>query len=366
MRYLDEQAIEDIALGAAFLGTGGGGDPYIGKMMALSALKEYGPAKLLSVDEIADDDFFIPAASMGAPSVLIEKFPKGDEYLRIFDKLGRYIGKELTGTFPMEAGGVNSMIPIVVAAQLGIPLVDCDGMGRAFPELQMVTFHLHGVSATPMAVADEKGNIEILETQDNNWTERLARAATVEMGASTSVGLYPCSGKDIKQAGIRGIVSLSEKIGQIIQSKQQDQAEKLNQLLKATNGYHLFSGKIVDVERDMVGGFNRGCVTIKGLTENSQDEIKVYFQNENLIAQKNGEVIAMTPDLICLTDLETLHPVTTESLKYGKRVHVLGLPSNPQWRTEKGLETVGPRYFGYDLDFIPIEKTQAKGGTVHV
>lgn len=34
MRYLDEEAIENIAVGAAFLGTGGGGDPYIGKMMA--------------------------------------------------------------------------------------------------------------------------------------------------------------------------------------------------------------------------------------------------------------------------------------------------------------------------------------------
>lgn len=76
MRYLDEQAIENIAIGAAFLGTGGGGDPYIGKMMALTAIKKHGPIKLLSPEEIADDDYFIPAAMMGAPSVLIEKFLK--------------------------------------------------------------------------------------------------------------------------------------------------------------------------------------------------------------------------------------------------------------------------------------------------
>lgn len=174
MRYLDEQAIENIAIGAAFLGTGGGGDPYIGKMMALTAIKKHGPIKLLSPEEIADDDYFIPAAMMGAPSVLIEKFPKGDEFVRVFEKLGRYVGKEVKGTFPMEAGGVNSMIPIVVAAQLGLPMVDCDGMGRAFPELQMVTFHLDGISATPMAITDEKGNIGIMETIDNKWTERLA------------------------------------------------------------------------------------------------------------------------------------------------------------------------------------------------
>lgn len=40
MRYLDQAAIEHIAIGAAFLGTGGGGDPYIGKLMALSAIEK--------------------------------------------------------------------------------------------------------------------------------------------------------------------------------------------------------------------------------------------------------------------------------------------------------------------------------------
>ena len=53
---------------------------------------------------------------------------------------------------PIEAGGVNSMLPIAAAARLNLPLVDVDGMGRAFPELQMVTFTIGGLSATPMAL----------------------------------------------------------------------------------------------------------------------------------------------------------------------------------------------------------------------
>jgi DUF917 family protein len=366
MRYLDEEAIEDIAVGAAFLGTGGGGDPYIGKMMALSAIKKYGPVQLLTTEEIEEDDFFIPAAMMGAPSVLIEKFPKGDEFTRVFQKLGRYLGREVKGTFPMEAGGVNSMIPIVVAAQLGLPLIDCDGMGRAFPELQMVTFHLHGISSTPMAITDEKGNIGIMETISNKWTERLARVSTVEMGASSLVSIYPCTGGQLKTASVKNIVSLSEKIGRIIRSNQQDAEVKLNDLLEATDGFHLFDGKIVDVERGTAGGFNRGCVTIAGLNAYADSEVKVFFQNENLIALKDGMPIALTPDLICLVDLETLNPVTTEGLKYGKRVRVLALPCNSKWRTEKGIETVGPRYFGYDYSYTPVEELVRKAGVTHV
>ena len=42
----------------------------------------------------------------------------------------------------IEAGGLNSTIPFVAAAKLGLPIVDGDAMGRAFPELQMVSFTL--------------------------------------------------------------------------------------------------------------------------------------------------------------------------------------------------------------------------------
>ncbi|WP_086350704.1 DUF917 domain-containing protein [Candidatus Enterococcus clewellii] len=366
MRYLNEEAIENIAVGAAFLGTGGGGDPYIGKMMALSAIKEYGPIQLISVEEIAAEDYFIPAAMMGAPSVMVEKFPKGDEFVRVFEKLGRYLGVEkIAGTFPMEAGGVNSMIPIVVAAALGLPLVDCDGMGRAFPELQMTTFNLAGISATPMAITDEKGNIGIMETIDNKWTERLARVQTVEMGASALVSIYPCEGHELKNHSITNIVTLSEQIGAVIQSNERDEQEKLKQLLTLINGIQLFEGKITDVLRKVEGGFNFGQACIEGLNEDASSNMTVFFQNENLIAEKDGQPVAMTPDLICMVDLETLMPVTTEALKYGKRVRVLALPSHPKWQTEKGIETVGPRYFGYDLDYVPLDVLN-NGGNAHV
>lgn len=367
MRYLDKEAIENIAIGAAFLGTGGGGDPYIGKLMALSAIEKNGPVKLYSVEEIADEDFFIPAAMMGAPSVLVEKFPRGDEFVKVFQKLAQYLGKDkIAGTYPMEAGGVNSMIPIVVAAQLGLPLIDCDGMGRAFPELQMVTFHLDGISATPMAITDEKGNIGIFETIDNKWTERLARTATVEMGASALVSLYPTTGTQMKQSGVHHIITLSEKIGEIIASKNKEVKDKLQELLDLVSGFELFQGKIVDVIRETKGGFNLGKMNLEGIDANKEEQMKVHFQNENLIAEKNEQVIAMTPDLICLVDYETLLPVTTESLKYGKRVRVIGLPANEKWRTAKGIETAGPKYFGYDYDYEPIEAIVKKEVAKHV
>ena len=66
--------------------------------------------------------------------------------------------------------------------------------------------------------------------------------------------------------------------------------------------------------------------------------------------------MASTPDLICVLDAETGEPVTTESMRYGFRVAVLGVPCHPRWRTPGGLGLVGPRYFGYDLDYVPVER----------
>ena len=57
---------------------------------------------------------------------------------------------------PLEAGGLNSLLPFQVAAAKGVPIVDCDGMGRAFPGIQQDTFTLNGVSTNPFIIADER------------------------------------------------------------------------------------------------------------------------------------------------------------------------------------------------------------------
>ena len=51
MRKIGLSEIEDIALGASLLGAGGGGDPYVGKLVAIGAVRE---AFLLHREYLAD------------------------------------------------------------------------------------------------------------------------------------------------------------------------------------------------------------------------------------------------------------------------------------------------------------------------
>jgi DUF917 family protein len=354
MREIEISQLADIARGAAVLGTGGGGDPYVGRLLAEQALREHGPVTLVDPSEVPDDAVVVPAALMGAPTVMLEKLPRGDEATRALLALEQLLGSKATHTVSLEAGGLNSVIPFIAAAELGLPLIDADGMGRAFPELQMVLPTLGGVTATPMAMADERGNSAVLNTTGNGWAERLARAVTVEMGASSAVSLYALDGRQLKDHMVWGTITLCEQVGRDIREARERHDDPVAAAVARLRGRELFTGKVTDVARRTVAGFARGEATLAGLGADDGANFSLSFQNEHLIAVRDGEVVASVPDLICVLDSETGEPVTTETLRYGLRVTVLGAPCDARWRTPEGLALAGPRYFGYDHEYEPI------------
>ncbi len=353
LRTIHAEDLEDIAIGGAILGTGGGGDPYVGKLMAQQAIRKHGPVKLVDVEELPDDALVVPVCMMGAPTVMTEKLPQGDELVLAFRKLEKLLGRKIDAVLCGEAGGVNSTMPFVVAAATGLPLVDGDGMGRAYPELQMVTFTLHGVSATPMVLCDDKGNSLVLETVSNGWTERLARAATVEMGGSALLAFYPMSGDVAKKAVVRGTLSLCANLGRTLRETRAAHGDPVGAITKMLGASVVFTGRVRDIDRRTIGGFARGSARFDGLDDWKGHSFKLDFQNEFLMAERDGAMICSTPDLITLLEAESGNPVTADSLRYGLRLVALAFPCNPQWQTPEGIALVGPRYFGYDTDYTP-------------
>jgi DUF917 family protein len=364
MRLIHPENLEDIALGAAVLGTGGGGDPYIGMLMGIEAIRTHGPVQLVTPDEIDDDCLVAQSAMMGAPTVMVEKLPKGTEIVDAFLALQTYLDRTIDYVTSAEAGGLNSTTPFTVAARLAIPIVDADGMGRAFPEIQMVTPTLYGIAATPMAIADEKGNASIINTVDNRWTERLARTICVEMGTTAMIALYPMSGRQLKESMVVGTLTRAEHIGQTIRWARQRHLDPIDAVRREVGGFEVFRGKVSDVQRRTETGFARGEATFDGTDAWDGTRLTLRFQNEHLLATRDDVVAASVPDLITVLDAETGEPVTTEGLRYGFRVVVLAIQCDPRWRTTEGLALVGPRYFKYDIDYVPVEdRLMARAGT---
>jgi DUF917 family protein len=185
---VDVDALESIAVGDGLQGTGRGGNPYIGKLRARRLLEQGYGVTVVDPAELADDALVVSVGGMGAPTVGIEKIEKGDEAYAALRALERHAGVHVDAVIPGEIGGGNSIEPMIVAGLADLPVVDADGMGRAFPELQMVTFLIYGVSPTPAALADEKGNRLVFDGVTNaRWLERTARVATVEMGGAAGL-----------------------------------------------------------------------------------------------------------------------------------------------------------------------------------
>lgn len=360
--------VESIALGAGILGTGGGGNPYLGRTRMLWMLQHGCTPLVIDLDELADDALVCEIGVMGAPTVGIEKLPHGEEARWALDALESYVGKRLDAVVCAEIGGSNSIEPLIASALSGKPVIDADGMGRAFPELQMSTFYMNGIPCVPAALVDEKDNrIVIGSITDPYALERYARDLCVQMGCRAMLASPVMTGAQVKAHAVPRTLTLAKRVGDAVRRARQTKESMTEAVLAVTGGHELFVGKLIDVSRRTTGGFARGELVAEGLGDYRGEWLHIAFQNENLVAWRGGRetrdtVVACVPDLICSLETETGEPITTEQLRYGLRITMLAIPCSDKLRTPQALKVVGPAAFGYpDVRFIPMPKTPGVG-----
>ncbi|WP_239103712.1 DUF917 domain-containing protein [Microbispora corallina] len=340
-----------LARGCAVLGTGGGGDVRSGAIAARRAIRERGEVPLVTLGDLPDDALVLPLSGIGAPTVSHEMIHAEDEPVRIKEEIERIFGRGPAAVMSSEIGGANGVAPVAWAARLGLPLLDADAMGRAFPEVQMVSLYVAGIPANLVIMSDAVGNVVTIRPVDGLWSEAIARAVCVASGSSALMADYVLTAKECAGAVIEGTVTRALAIGRATEGAQ----DPLGALTAELGAVRLLTGKVTDLERRTTGGFARGTVTVEGTGDDRGRTLTLEIQNENLVAVEDGVVRAMVPDLITVVDTQAATAIQTEGLRYGQRVTVLAWPCDPLWRTPKGLETAGPRAFGYDLDYRPVE-----------
>lgn len=350
--HIDTADVEWLALGCAVLGSGGGGDTEVASLQAIAAIERHGPVEVIDVEDLPDGGLVMPVAAWGSPTVGIEKLGSGDEGRQLAEAVERWFGRPVTAVMAGEIGGGNGVWPVALAAELGRPLVDADGMGRAFPEGPMVSMHVAGMSPAPVFMADEHGNVVIFTPVDGDWYERIARHLVIACGGSLPGADFVMTGAEARSATVRGSVSLGLSLGRALAS------EGLPGLVRASGGFVVATGTVSDVVRRTTGGFATGVVTIE---DGGATPVLVQVQNENLLVERDGRPLAVVPDLIVLVDDATGRAVPTERVRYGQRVSVLGIPCAPVWRTDAGLAVAGPQVFGYSHPYVPVEELSTHG-----
>jgi len=167
---------------------------------------------------------------------------------------------------------------------------------------------------------------------------------------------FMMSGKEMKEVLIPGTLTECYNTGKMIREARVAGKDPVHKLVNALSGWILIKGIVFKKEWEDRVGYYWGTHSIEGTGEFSGNQLKIWFKNENHVAWENNSVIATSLDIISVVDLKTGDPIANPNLKEGDEIAVIALKARPQFRNSKGIGILGPRHFGFDFDYVPIEK----------
>ncbi len=364
------QDCEDLVHGCLFMGTGGGGSVEWGMGMLKAALEEGLPLEWVDVEDIPDDVWTVTPYGMGSIAPvsqeilaeieqvdLVAKF--GDRSMEeAVKELGNYLGKPIGCIVAAELGAGNTPAPLVTGARLGIPVVDGDYAGRAIPDEMQGTPYLYGKHSWPFASVDQWGNVAIVKyTVNPHMLERIGKMLAVAAYGMTTMAATPLPGREMKEILVRDTLTKCLAIGRALRQAREKGQDPVEAALEVTGGWRLFEGVVIGKDWEDRGGYMFGTSHINGTGDYEGQTLDVWFKNENHVSWLNGQPWVCSPDLLSLVYKESGEGTTNTLIKKGDQVVAVGMKGLAAFRTEFGLnEASGPRYFGFDIDYVPIEE----------
>ena len=366
MRTLSWDEIGDILAGATIFGCGGGGELAEGREYMRRAYDEGHAVTLAAPDELAADALVACPYGVGAMTVGDESVYAGrpftDEHPGVLAvrALAMHLGCEFSALICGELGGTSIADAFFPAAMLGLPVVDADTVGRAVPELEHSLFYVHGVPIAPQAVVNEIGEtVLITRVADDLRAEALVRALSVASRNLVWVADHGLPWGELRKATVSGSISASLAVGAAQRQAMSAGADVAAAVAAAAHGAVVFRGEIASYTWADADGFTVGDMRIAGRGEDEGATYRIWFKNENLMAWRDDAPDVTCPDLICVLDEATGAVVSNPFATVGARVAVVGLPAPEAWRTDRGIAVLGPRHFGFDVDFVPVEVRHA-------
>lgn len=351
MRRLAEESLRNIVVGAGLFGAGGGGSIKEGMKIVDHILQFDDGVDLIEASEAGNTDWGAVIAGMGSPKASLELARTFSPTIAL-----EYLEKELNFTssfvIPFEIGAGNSLNPMLAAVHKKIPIVDGDPCGRAVPQVDMTTFFIGGLSISPFALTTEDGIRIMIYSNKPSDIERIGRAITTELQGVSATSCHAMNGKDLKRLIIPGTTTMVENLGETIKKCQKSHEEVTARIVQEYDGYILGKGRVSSIDIETRDAFDFGTVNIEG-----EIPVKVLFKNENIIAYRDGKVIAIVPDLICAISKDGM-PLTNADITNGMEVTYLGFKANDKFRNRQVFEMFSQilKAMKYTGPFIPIEE----------
>ena len=368
-----EQDCLDFLTGLKLLGTGGGGSTSAGMEMLSTALAEGLTPSWVDAADLPDDVFTCTTFGSGSISEetpdSLEKIELLGQKLGLKNKYGyraveaavrelsQYAGVKIGALVPVELGAANTPAPLVTGARMGIPVVDGDYSGRAVPEDMQTTYFLKGIKTYPAAIVDWWGDVVILkEAVNTEMGERMGKMLSVASHGVVYIAAILLSAQQTRDTIIPGTLTLSFNLGRAIRLARESGKDPITEAARMLDGWRLFTGEVTRKDWENKDGVMIGKTYIQGSVDFDGHTLEVWFLNENHVSWLDGKPYVVSPDLIILANPATGEGYTNTEIKAGDPVAVLGSKVYPAFRSKHALKYFGPRYWGFDLDYKPIEE----------
>lgn len=351
MKKINKQSLEALMIGSQFLGAGGGGKIHILKQLVQDRFDDSFSVDLIGIEELKESGTGTTVGMVGSPEALDEFLPTGQEGRELLDKMKQLTGKETDVIFTIEGAGVNLIYPVIVAYATGLPILDADAMGRAFPELPMTTFQFNRQSIAPIVFQDIDHISYVYHDQDASLVDLKIRQKIAETTGMAFFAGYQAPYEVLRRILIPHTFTTGLKIGEAFL-----QAKTFDDLMKGLEGATRNSlyGSSIELTRGIVS--DHVALEHSNIASYQVGAYTVYYHYENLMVYHNKKVVANVPDLITLVDLDRLEPISVKDAQLGMRVAIVATPAPLQLRTPTALSYVGPKAFGFKSAYEALEK----------
>lgn len=368
--HLTESDIEPLLEGLAILGTGGGGSPEWGRNILKKDFREGRQITLIDVEDVDDEALIISGGIMGSVKILdsmdteevLARWEQRFEVQEAAQAMANYLGRNVDYVVPFEVGGLNTPVILSLAARMGIATINGDALGRSAPETQMTSFIGHGISLTPMPLADAEGNVIIVTDQVKSvFADQIGRWMITQGGGMGGNSHYPMSGAQIKKAVVPGTITKALAIGRVLRAAREQGQNAVATVVAEVQGLELFQGEVTLCAGEDRGGFYITNVELSGEEKFAGRTAKLVIKNETMALWIDGAVKAIFPDAVYMLNPQNGAGIMSTDIAVGKKMVLIGQPCHPRLRealqNSVAAEAFGGARYGHpELHYVPMEE----------
>ena len=312
--------------GSVFASGGGGWVPH-GLEIGGYALSK-GTPRLVSVDELADDDIVITVSAIGAPAAKDWQM-RAEDYIRSVKLLQEHFDGKVVGTITPQNGCSSSINGWVQSVALGLVVVDAVGDMRAHPTGKMGSLGLAsdtGYETIQVAVGGKKENgtyIEVIAKGTIATTSNILRAASEQAGSFVTAARHPLPAKLIKERAALGGITRAIELGEaMLEAESRGGDAVIDAIRKTSRATVVGQGRVVFNRYETKGAFDLG----KALIDTGSAQLTLHIMNEWMaVDDQNGKRLTAYPDVITVVDTKTGLPLNVFEVTEDREVAVLSI-----------------------------------------